>query len=192
VNDRDPGGFTPAQVAVIREGLRRRSAKADLPGLRGLDRIEIEVVDGLEYRAKNPHEAGMMRIGEPAARGGTGEGSSPLSHMLAGAAGCLLNQFIRVTVADGLPLRFTGAASRVEFSRAVGGALERITTEVRGEGSLGEGPTGDAAAQDLVERAEELCYIHVTLRRTLQMTTVLMLDGRERARSVTRPGSPAG
>jgi uncharacterized OsmC-like protein len=178
VNDRDPGGFTPAQVAVIREGLRRRSAKADLPGLRGLDRIEIEVVDGLEYRAKNPHEAGMMRIGEPAARGGTGEGSSPLSHMLAGAAGCLLNQFIRVTVADGLPLRFTG--------------LERITTEVRGEGSLGEGPTGDAAAQDLVERAEELCYIHVTLRRTLQMTTVLMLDGRERARSVTRPGSPAG
>jgi uncharacterized OsmC-like protein len=188
VHDRNPGGFTPAQVALIREGLARRSAKEDPAGLRGLDRIEVEVIEGLEYRAWNPHESGRMRIGEPVARGGAGEGSSPLSHVLAGAAACLLNQFIRVAVADGLPLRFTRATSRAEFSRAVGGGFERITTVVNGQGSLGEGSAGDDAARTLVERAEQLCYIHVTLRRAVEMTTVLVLDGREHARSVTGPG----
>jgi uncharacterized OsmC-like protein len=158
-------------------------ATADRDGLRGLDRVEIEVVDGLEYRARNPHEAGVMRIGEPVDRGGAGEGSSPLSHVLAGAASCLLNQFIRSAAVDGLPLRFVGATCKGEFSRAVGGGFERLTTQISAEGDLEE-----ADARALLERAEELCYIHVTLRRAVRMTTILLIDGVERARSETGPG----
>jgi uncharacterized OsmC-like protein len=183
VNDHESGGFSPAQVAAIRQGLARR-ATADAAGFRGLDRVEIEVVEGLEYRARNPSEPGLMRIGEPVERGGAGEGNSPLSLVLAGAASCLLNQFIRSAVADGLPVRFTGVSTKGEFSRSIGGAFERITTEVRGEGALDE-----AQAQALLERAELLCYIHVTLRRAVRMTTVLVLDGVERARSESAPGA---
>ena len=183
MTERDRWGFTPAQAETVRESLRRRTVTTDREGLRGLDRVEIEVIEGLEYEARNPHEAGRMRIGEPVGRGGTGEGSSPLSHVLAGAASCLLNQFIRSSLVDGLPVYFTGAASKGEFSRAVGGGFERITTEIRGEGQLTDGE-----ARSLLERAEQLCYIHVTLRKAVQMMTVLVIDGVERARSVTGPG----
>jgi uncharacterized OsmC-like protein len=144
--------------------------------------VEIEVLEGLEYRAINPHEAGVMRVGEPVDRGGLGEGSSPLSHVLAGASSCLMNQFIRSSVADDLPLRFTGASVKGEFSRAVGGGFERITAEFRAVGTL-----SDAQALALVEQAERLCYIHVTLRQAVRMTTILVIDGHERARSVTGP-----
>jgi uncharacterized OsmC-like protein len=185
--DRDRWGFTPEQAQTVAAALRRRAATTDREGLRGADRVEIEVIEGLEYRARNPHEAGQMRIGEPVDRGGSGEGCSPLSHVLAGAASCLLNQFIRTAVADGLPIQFTGASTRGEFSRAVGGAFERITTEIQASGEL-----SGVDAQALVERAEQLCYIHVTLRRAVRMTTVLVVDGLERARSVTGPGLSPG
>jgi uncharacterized OsmC-like protein len=182
MDDRDPRGFTPAQVESIRAGVRHRESTIDRAGLRGLDQVEITVLEGLEYRARNPHEAGMMQVGEPVDRGGTGEGSSPLSHFLTGAASCLLNQFIRSSVADDLPVRFTGAGARVEFSRAVGSGFERITVQIQGLGTL-----STSEAQALVARAEQLCYIHVTLRRVVRMTTILVLDGVERARSKTDP-----
>jgi uncharacterized OsmC-like protein len=178
----DRWGFTAAQAELVRASLNRRTATTDREGLRGIDRVEIEVIEGLDYRAANPHEAGQMRIGEPVERGGAGEGNSPLSHVLAGAASCLLNQFIRACVVEGPPVRFAGASTKGEFSRAVGGGFERITTEIRAEGELTDGQ-----ARALLERAEELCYIHVTLRKAVQMTTVLVVDGIERARSVTGP-----
>jgi uncharacterized OsmC-like protein len=123
-----------------------------------------------------------MRVGEPVDRGGLGVGSSPLSLVLAGATSCLMNQFIRSSVADDIPVRITGASAKGEFSRVVGGGFERITVELRGEGAL-----SPDAARAYVEKAEQLCYIHVTLRRAVRMTTILILDGEERARSVTGP-----
>lgn len=182
MDDKDARGFTAAQIDGIRAGIDHRRSTTDRAGLRGLDRVEIEVLEGLEYEARNPHEAGVMRVGEPVARGGTGEGSSPLSLVLTGASSCLMNQFIRSSVADGIPVRFAGASVKGEFSRTVGGGFERITAEFRAEGTL----TAEQA-QALVETAERLCYIHVTLRQAVRMTTVLIVDGVERARSVTGP-----
>lgn len=166
--------FTSAQIEVIRAGVRTRAAALNARGLRGLDRIEIEVTGPLAYVARNPHEAeGMMAIGEPVARGGVGSGNSPLSHFLTGAASCLLNQFIRLAVADGLPLSFSGARVRGEFRREPGGAFERIATEVIASGHIDE-----TTAATLVERAEAFCYVHNTLRRSVAMTTTLVVDGR--------------
>lgn len=184
---RDRRGFTPGQVESIRAGIRHRQETADRAGLRGLDRVAIEVIEGLEYRARSPHEAGVMRVGEPVERGGTGEGSSPLSLFLTGATSCLLNQFIRSSVADDLPVRFTGAASKGEFLRAAGGGFERITTEIRAEGELSE-----PNALALIQLAERLCYVHVTLRRAVRMTTILVLNGRECVRSETGPEALSG
>jgi uncharacterized OsmC-like protein len=174
--------MTQQQIETIRQGVRVREETQDPARMRGLDRIEIQVNEGLSYTASAVGEDGAMAIGEPVARGGTGEGNSPLAHFLTGASSCLLNQFVRLAIADGLDLRFTGARVRGEFRRDIGGAFERITTEVLAEGSLAEG-----AAAALLERAEAFCYVHNTLNRSVRMTTVLLVDGQEAARNVSGP-----
>ena len=123
-----------------------------------------------------------MRIGEPVDRGGDGTGSSPLSHFLTGAGACLLNQFVRVSVAEQLPLEFIGAAVRGEFGREVGGRFKRLTCEIRATGSI-DGP----GAQSLMARAERLCYVHQTLVASVEMTTTLVVDGTEVARHTDGP-----
>jgi len=53
---------TAERLEAIRSGLQRREATNDPAGMRGLERIEVEVVGGLEYEARNPHEPnGSMR-----------------------------------------------------------------------------------------------------------------------------------
>ena len=182
MSDKDARGFTAEQIEGIKAGVAKRRTTTDRAGFRGVDRVEITVLEGLEYEARNPHETGVMRVGEPVDRGGLGEGSSPLSLVITGAASCLMNQFIRSAVADDLPVRFLGAAVKVEFSRVAGGGFEQITIEFRAEGTL-----TDEQVTGLVAAAEHLCYIHVTLRQAVRMTTILVVDGVERARSVTGP-----
>jgi uncharacterized OsmC-like protein len=176
-----------ARIALITEGIRRREEHREPSAMRGLDRIEISVLEGLSYEARaeaEPH--GTMRVGEPVDRGGDGSGATPLSHFLTGAGACLLNQFVRVSIAEGLPLRFLGTSVRGEFGREAGGRFQRIVCEVRAEGSI------DArAAESLMIRAERLCYVHQTLVAAVEMTTVLVVDGHELARHVNGPTAAA-
>jgi len=173
---------------LIADGVRAREAASDPAGTRRIDRIEIEVVDGLEYEAHSPLERdGVMRVGEPVERGGSGRGASPLSHFLTGVAACLLNQFIRVALAEGYPITFTGASARGEFRREPGAGFQRIKVEIRGESGAGGGGLDEALSQELVERAERLCYVHCTLARVIQMTTVLIVDGRSVVSRVAGP-----
>jgi uncharacterized OsmC-like protein len=161
---------------IIAAGIRRREAMTTSGPIRGLDRVDIRIVDLLAYEAQARGERGVMRIGEPVDRGGDGEGSSPLAHFLTGCGACLLNQFVRIAISDGLPLTFGGATVRGEFGREVGGAFERIEVRVEGSGRLERD-----AADELVRRAERLCYLHQTLVHAVELTTVLVLDGEEAA-----------
>jgi uncharacterized OsmC-like protein len=180
MNDRSGPGFSEEQREIIRDGVRKRESAHDPVGMRGLNQIEVVVLEGLEYTARNLAEDVTMNVGEPADRGGTGHGASPLSHFLTGAGACLLNQFIRVSVTEDYPLAFAKASVRGEFRRESGGGMVRMACEIRAEGEI-----GDREAQDLVERAERLCYIHVTLTRAIEMTTVLVVNDRERVRRVS-------
>src|SRR3954451_12035723 len=176
------GEPTPERVEVIRAGLRAREAVRDRRGVRGIDRIEIVVTDLLEYEARAIGEVPVMLVAEPVERGGTGDGTSPLAHFLTGAASCLLNQFVRLAIAEGLPVRFTHASVRGEHGRAVGAGFTSIETEIHGTGSL---PAPESAS--LVRRAEALCYVHNTLASSVRMTTTLILDGRNAARHESVP-----
>jgi uncharacterized OsmC-like protein len=183
VSEPAEAGSGPSLRKVIRSGVRAREAADRWSGLRGLYRISIRVVDGLAYEASNPLEPDtIMRIDEPVDRGGGGRGASPLSHFLSGVGACLLNQFIRIAVADEVPVTFAGAAVRGEFGREAGGTFERIICVINGEGDL-----ATEVAERLVERAERLCYVHCTLSQVVEMTTVLELDGRERVRRIAGP-----
>lgn len=180
-------GDMPDRNAVIAAGVRHREEHQDPAAMRGFDRIEISVVDGLSYEARSPVEPdGLMRIGEPDERGGDGSGATPLAHFLTGSGSCLLNQFVRVSISEGLPLRFEGASVRGEFRREAGGRFQRITCEVRATGSI------DAStAEALMARAERLCYVHQTLVTAVEMTTILIVDGRELGRHVAGPARAA-
>jgi uncharacterized OsmC-like protein len=175
--------LTEQQIELIRDGVRKRERPTHASTIRGIDRIEISVEGGLHYRAREVDgQQTVMHIDEPAERGGEGTGNSPLGHFLTGAGACLLNQFVRIAVAEGYDLAFSGARIRGEFSRDAGGAFQRITSEVLADGSL-----DPATAQRLTERAESLCYIHNTLCRSVEMTTVLHVNGVELVRKTSRP-----
>lgn len=169
---------TPEQLDAIIAGVRQREAIRDPSRIRGVNRIEIEVRDTLAYEARNVSEPiGVMKIDEPEDRGGGGTGATPLSHFLAGAGACLLNQFIRVSIAEDYPITFVRAVVRAEFGRNVGGRIEQITTEVHADGTL---PSDEI--DRLIERAEALCYVHNTLASATSLTTILSLDGVEAGR----------
>ena len=68
MSEKDARGFTAEQIDGIRAGIRKRETSTDRAGFRGLDRVEITVLEGLEYEARNPHEAGVIRVGEPVDR----------------------------------------------------------------------------------------------------------------------------
>lgn len=175
------------RTVLITDGVRQREQYRKAAAVRGIDRIDISVIEGLSYEAVSGAEPRTpMHIGEPVDRGGDGTGATPLSHFLTGAGACILNQFVRVSIAEGLPLRFIGASVRGEFGREVGGRFQRIACEVRAEGSIGE-----RAAEALMTRAERLCYVHQTLIAVVEMTTVLFVDGLEVARHVEGPGAAA-
>ena len=176
---------TPEQAKQIRDGLRRRETARDPRRMRGLHRIEITVAGVLAYEARDASEReAVMVVSEPPERGGTGGGPSPLSHFLAGAGSCLLNQFVRIAIAEGYPVRFVTATVRGEFRREAGGKFQAIRYEIHAEGNVVGVPL-----DSLVERAERLCYVHNTLRPTVEMTTRLHLNGELVHERHSRPGS---
>jgi uncharacterized OsmC-like protein len=156
---------------IITAGIRRREADTGSSIVRGLEHVEIRIADLLWYEAQARGEADVMRVGEPVDRGGDGRGASPLAHFLTGCGACLLNQFVRISIADGIPVDFHGATVRGEFGRQLGGAFRRIECRILGTGTL-----DPAAAADLVARAEQLCYVHQTLVASVELVTVLVLD----------------
>ncbi len=170
-------------VDIIREGVEGREALSDPERIRGIHRIAIEVEEGLRYRATRSGEARFATIvDEPTERGGSGMGDGPLTHFLIGAGSCLLNQYIRVAVAEGLDLTFTSMNVRGDARRDVGGGFEHIQQELFAEGTV----SADAMER-LAERAEGFCYVHNTLKNAVKLTTVVNLNGQEVVRRVSEP-----
>lgn len=178
---------TAEQLEQVRQGVIEREGAADPESLRRLIRVEINPVEHFTYEAHSPAEPHLkMMIDEPKARGGGEQGPSPTVYFLTGSASCLLNQFLRVSIAEGLDLRFTQMQAKGEFQRKVGGGFVSITQEIYAEGSASQ-----EELEKLTEKAESFCYIHMTLNKVLTMTTVLYLNGKEVVRQVTGPEKAA-
>ena len=170
-------------VEIIRKGVEGREALNDPERIRAIYRIAIEVDEGLRYNATRAGEARFVTVvDEPTERGGTGMGEGPLTHFLIGAGSCLLNQYIRVAVAEGLDVTFTSMNVRGDARRDVGGRFEHFQQELFAEGTASE----EAMAR-LAERAEGLCYVHNTLKDAVKITTVVHLNGQEVVRRVSEP-----
>ena len=172
--------FDDQAIGIIKNGIATRQTPGRPPITVAM---RFEAGAGLAYRIhRQGLEDRIMIIDEPAKRGGTDTGPDPLAHFVAGMGACLLNQFIRLTIASDIDLAFTHMTASGDFSRDVGGSFSGFTHEVFANGS---------ASQDeidtLTNTAGNYCYAFTTMRLAVPMTTILQVNGSKVARQETRP-----
>jgi uncharacterized OsmC-like protein len=160
--------YSNRTTIVKREDAERRSLRE--PEI-GTHRIDIELVEQLRFRASFGRFS--FTIDEPPERGGTDAGLPPLAYFVAGAASCLMTQYAKLAIAKGIPLTSMKAVARGHFDRRVGGAFRDIIYDITIESS------GSAdAIREVAREAELMCYVHNTLKNSVQMKTNLTLNGK--------------
>ena len=89
---------------------------------------------------------------------------------------------MRVTFEEDLPIRFKTVNVRGENNRGPGGGFETITQEMIAEGDI----TADQL-KHLVDRAQNICFTHNTLKHGVKLITIIKLNGEEALRRVSEP-----
>lgn len=157
--------------AVIREHVRKRHEADDEKFLFGAERVDLVRTRGLRLEARKGRFT--FSVDEPPERGGTDEGPNPLAYFLAGAASCLVNQYITDAVYRGVKLESVELTARGHFDRKLGGAFTEVVYDLR---LTSPSPKEDVA--ELSREAEEMCYAHNTLKKAgVKMITNVFLNG---------------
>jgi len=158
-------------TAIIKEHVKKRHEANDEKFLFGAERVDLRRVDHLKVEARKRHF--VFYVDEPADRGGTDQGPNPLAYFIAGAAACLINQFLTDAIYRGVTLDDLEMAARGQFDRRMGGAFKEIIYDLRLTS-----PSSKEDILSLAREAEEMCYAHQTLRKAgVKMTTNIFLNG---------------
>lgn len=159
-------------IATIREHIRKRHEADDEGFLFGSERVDLRRVDRLKLEARK--RMFTFTVDEPAERGGTDQGPNPLAYFLAGAASCLMNQYLTDAVYRGVELDDIELTARGHFDRRMGGAFFEIVYDIK----LASSSSKDAIVK-LAKEAEEMCYAHNTLKKAgVKMVTNVFLNGK--------------
>lgn len=159
-------------VDVIKEHVRKRHEANDERFLFGSERVDLRRVDHLKIEVSKRHFT--FYVDEPVERGGTDKGPNPLAYFIAGAASCLINQFLTDAIYRGVDLEEVEMAARGHFDRRLGGAFEEIIYDLRLTS-----PSPKKEILSLAREAEDMCYAHQTLKKAgVKMTTNIFLNGR--------------
>ena len=125
---------------------------------------------------------------EPAARGGTDLGPTPLQYFVAGAAFCLITQMARFAPLYDVPLEEIQADVQAEFDIAdkfgmegPSGAFEQVTYAITVSSSA-----PPEQVRLLVEHAERACHTAQSLRQPVPVSIEVHLNGQ--LLSLTREG----
>jgi uncharacterized OsmC-like protein len=161
-----------ALVATIKEHVRKRHEADDEGFLFGSERVDLRRVDHLTLEARKRDF--RFTVDEPKERGGKDRGPNPLAYFIAGAASCLVNQFLTDAIFRGVKLEEVELSARGHFDRRLGGAFEEIIYDLRLTS-----PSSKEAIASLAEEAENMCYAHQTLKKAgVKMTTNIFLNGK--------------
>jgi len=157
--------------STIREHVKKRHEANDEKFLFGAERVDLRRVEHLKVEVKKRHFT--FYIDEPAERGGTDQGPNPLSYFIAGAASCLINQFLTDAIYKDVTLEDVEMTARGHFDRRMGGAFTEIIYDLRLTS-----PSSKEDVLSLAREAEEMCYAHQTLKKAgVKMTTNIFLNG---------------
>ena len=158
-------------IETIREHVKKRHEANDKEFLFGAERVDLRGVDHLKVEARKRHFTFL--VDEPAERGGTDQGPNPLAYFIAGAASCLLNQYLTDAIYRGVEIDDISLSARGHFDRRLGGAFTEIIYDLR----LAS-PSPKEGVLFLSREAEKMCYAHQTLKKAgVKMTTNLYLNG---------------
>jgi uncharacterized OsmC-like protein len=133
-------------------------------------RIDIKLVDRLHFEASfGPFS---FAIDEPPERGGSDKGLPPLAYFLAGAASCLMTQYMKVAEEKRIQIDSMETIARGHFDRRIGGAFTDIEYDINIRS-----PCDADQMKSLMDEAEAMCYAHNTLKKTVLMKTKVTLNG---------------
>jgi len=159
-------------IATIKEHVKKRHEANDEKFLFGAERVDLRRVEHLKVEVKKSHFA--FYVDEPAERGGTDQGPNPLAYFIAGAASCLINQFLTDAIYRGVTLEDVDMTARGHFDRRMGGAFTEIIYDLKLTS-----PSSKEEILSLATEAEEMCYAHQTLKKAgVKMKTIILLNGR--------------
>jgi len=158
-------------IETIKEHVNKRHEANDQKFLFGAERVDLERVKHLKFRARKRDFA--FFVDEPAERGGTDEGPNPLAYFIAGAASCFMNQWAVDAIYRGVDLDKLEMTARGHFDRRLGGSFDEIIYDLRISSKAPK-----EALRALAREAEEMCYAHNTLKKAgVKMTTNVYLNG---------------
>jgi putative redox protein len=157
--------------ATIKEHVRKRHEANDEGFLFGSERVDLRRVDHLKLEVKK--RMFDFIVDEPPERGGTDGGPNPLAYFIAGAASCLINQYLTDAIFRGVKLDDVQLTARGHFDRRMKGAFDEIIYDLRLTS-----PSPKEAVVKLSKEAEDMCYAHNTLKKAgVKMVTNLFLNG---------------
>jgi len=158
-------------IATIKEHVKKRHEANDEKFLFGAERVDLRRVDHLKVEARKRHF--VFYVDEPADRGGTDQGPNPLAYFIAGAASCLINQFLTDAIYRGVELEGVELSARGHFDRRMGGAFNEIVYDLKLKS-----PSSKKDILSLANEAELMCYAHQTLKKAgVKMVTNISLNG---------------
>lgn len=157
--------------ATIRAHIRKRHEQRDKEFLFGSERVDIRRRKHLKLEARKGKFTFL--VDEPAERGGTDEGPNPLAYFIAGAASCLVNQYLTDAKYRGVQLDDLEMTARGHFDRRLGGGFTEIIYDLKLRS-----PSPKADIVSLSREAQEMCYAHNTLKKAgVRMITNVVLNG---------------
>ena len=144
-------------IETVKEHVKKRHEADDKEFLFGAERVDLRRVDHLKLEARKRGFA--FTVDEPGERGGTDTGPNPLAYFIAGAASCLLNQFLTDAIYRGVDLQTAEMTARGHFDRRLGGSFSDIIYDLKLTSS-----SPKEKILSLAKEAEEMCYAHQTVQ----------------------------
>ncbi len=133
-------------------------------------RVDLKHIEQTKLEAK----AGgfTIQIDEPAERGGTNTAPAPLNYFIMGAASCFLMQLVKVSMMKNLNVDGIEVIARGHLERVKKRKFTDIIYDITLIGSESPGN-----ATELLHQAEEMCFVHQTLKDAIPVTSNMSLNG---------------
>ncbi|MGI0080024.1 MAG: OsmC-related (seleno)protein [Nitrososphaerales archaeon] len=151
---------------------------------RDVTTIRIDVRNLEQMHLEGLLEGFSVSVDEPPQRGGTNAGPSPLHYFLLGAASCFLTQMARVAIIKEMKIDSMEITARAHADRAKSRRFIDMIYDIRATGT----ETKDKTIE-LLHQAEEMCFVHNTLKSVIPMTSNLSLNGTQIATHTLGPGN---
>jgi len=158
--------------ATIKEHVKKRHEADDKEFLFGSERVDLHRIAHLTLEARKRDFTFL--VDEPAERGGMDRGPNPLAYFMAGAAACLMNQYLTDAIYRDVKLDDIELVARGHFDRRMGGSFTEMAYDIKLSS-----PSSRERVSSLVKEAQDMCYAHNTLKKAgVRITTNVYLNGK--------------